>query len=86
MIICIIIHNIIVEDGCHTYIHYYDSSEFLNDKPINRHRRTFTEDDKQIFQYSTQQIGNISSYMTNMTHLRNRESNNNLKNDLIEHL
>ncbi|KAL7614218.1 hypothetical protein Lser_V15G08213 [Lactuca serriola] len=74
MIACIIIHNMIVEDKRHTYLHYYDPSEFI------------TTEDEESFEYSTQRIGDLSRYMTNMAQVRNREANNALKNDLIEHI
>ena len=53
MIACIIIHNMIVEDERDTYLHYYDPSEFLGDRPTNRQRISFAENDEQPFQYST---------------------------------
>ncbi|CAH1443433.1 unnamed protein product [Lactuca virosa] len=65
MIACIIIHNMIVEDERCTYLHYYDPSEFLNDRPTNRKRRTYIEDDNQNLEYFTQRIADLSSYMTN---------------------
>lgn len=74
MIACIIIHNMIVEDEQHTYLHYYDPSEFIT-----------TEDD-QSFEYSTQRIADLSSYMTNIAQVRNRDIHNTLKDDLIEHI
>ncbi|XP_076903825.1 uncharacterized protein LOC143558992 [Bidens hawaiensis] len=77
---------IAVEDERDTYLHYYDPSEFLNDRPTNQQRRNSTEDDEQPFQYSTERIANLSSYMTNRAQLHNRESHNALKNDLIEHM
>ncbi|KAJ0684321.1 putative harbinger transposase-derived protein [Helianthus annuus] len=86
MIACIIIHNMIVEDERDTYLHYYDPSEFLNDTPTNRHQTSSTEGDEQSFQYSTERIADLSSYMTNRTQLHNREAHNALKNDLIEHI
>lgn len=36
MMVCIIIHNMIVEDGRDTYLNYYDSSKILNDIPTNQ--------------------------------------------------
>ncbi|XP_023732268.1 uncharacterized protein LOC111880096 [Lactuca sativa] len=74
MIACIIIHNMIVEDEQHTYIHYYDPSEFI------------TTEDEESFKYSTQRIGDLSCYMTNRVQVHNREAHNALKNDLIEHI
>ncbi|XP_023761205.1 uncharacterized protein LOC111909660 [Lactuca sativa] len=86
MIACIIIHNMIVEDERCIYLHYYDPSEFLNDRPTNHKRRTYIEDDDQNLEYSTQRIADLSSYMTNRAQLRNREAHNILKNNLIEHI
>ncbi|KAJ0912861.1 putative harbinger transposase-derived protein [Helianthus annuus] len=65
MIACIIIHNRIFEDERDTYLHYYDPSEFLNDTPTNQQRTSSIEDGGQSFQYSTERIANLSSYMTN---------------------
>nr|KAJ0185723.1 hypothetical protein LSAT_V11C900492430 [Lactuca sativa] len=65
MILCIIIHNMIMEDERCIYLHYYDPSEFLNDRPTNRKQRTYIEDDDQNLEYSTQRIVDLSSYMTN---------------------
>ncbi|KAK9057219.1 hypothetical protein SSX86_024586 [Deinandra increscens subsp. villosa] len=73
---CIIIHNMIVEDERDTYLHYYDPSEFLNSS---------TEDDEHA-QFSMERIADLSRYMTNRAQLRNRETHNALKNDLIEHV
>ncbi|KAK9070202.1 hypothetical protein SSX86_010602 [Deinandra increscens subsp. villosa] len=73
---CIIIHNMIVEDERDTYLHYHDPSEFLNSS---------TEDDEHA-QFSMERIANLSRYMTNRAQLRNRETHNALKNDLIEHV
>ncbi|XP_076916287.1 uncharacterized protein LOC143575941 [Bidens hawaiensis] len=86
MIACIIMHNMIVEDERDTYLNYYYPSEFLNDRPTNRQRRSSSEDDEPLFQYSAERIASLSSYMTNRAQLRNREAHNILKNDLIEHI
>ncbi|KAI3778281.1 hypothetical protein L2E82_07462 [Cichorium intybus] len=86
MIACIILHNMIVEDERDTYLHYYDPSEFLNDIPINQQRSNSTQDYEQTFEYSTERIASLSSYMTNREQLRNREAHITLKNDLIEHI
>nr|GEW86673.1 RNA-directed DNA polymerase, eukaryota, nucleotide-binding alpha-beta plait domain protein [Tanacetum cinerariifolium] len=72
---CIIIHNMIVEDERDTYLQYYDPSEFLNSS---------TEVDEHA-QFSMERIADLSQYMTNRAQLRNRETHNVLKNDLIEH-
>nr|GEU64456.1 hypothetical protein [Tanacetum cinerariifolium] len=72
---CITIHNMIVEDERDTYLHYYDPSEFLNSS---------TEVDEHA-QFSMERIANLSQYMTNRAQLRNRETHNVLKHDLIEH-
>lgn len=86
MIACIIMHNMIVEDERDTYLNHYDPSEFLNDTPRNRQQGSSSQDDEQPFQYSTQRIGSLSSYMTNREQLRNREAHLALRNDLIEHI
>ncbi|KAI3770909.1 hypothetical protein L6452_02057 [Arctium lappa] len=86
MIACIILHNMIVEDERETYLHYYDPDEFFNDMPTNRQPESYTEDDGQPFGFSTDRIGNLASYMVNREQLRNRETYNALKNDLIEHI
>nr|GEY21468.1 hypothetical protein [Tanacetum cinerariifolium] len=72
---CIIIYNMIVEDERDTYLHYYDPSEFLNSS---------TEVDEHA-KFSMERIADLSQYMTNRAQLRNRETHNVLKNDLIEH-
>ncbi|KAJ9558023.1 hypothetical protein OSB04_012637 [Centaurea solstitialis] len=62
MIVCIIMHNMIVEDERDTYQNYHDPAEFINDMP--------TEDDGQSTAYSTEQIANLSRYMANREQLR----------------
>ena len=59
MIACIIIHNMIVEDERDTYLHSYDPSEFLNDRPTNLQQTTSIEDDEQLFHYSTEWIASL---------------------------
>ena len=39
MMACIIMHNMIVEDERHTYLHYYDPTEFFMDKPTNKRKK-----------------------------------------------
>ncbi|KAL8550574.1 hypothetical protein ACS0TY_009122 [Phlomoides rotata] len=56
---------------------YYDPTEFFMDNPTN---------DDQRFQYSTERIASLSTYMINREQLRNREAHTALKNDLIEHI
>ena len=73
----------IVEDERDTHLHDYDLSEFLSDTPTNQQRRSSIE---QHFHYSTERIASLSNYMTNRAQLRNRETHNALKNDLIEHI
>ncbi|KAI3770633.1 hypothetical protein L6452_01773 [Arctium lappa] len=79
MIAYIILHNMLVEDERETYLHYYDPVEFLNDMPMNRQPESYTEDDSQPFGFSTDQIGNLASYMDNREQLRYREAHNALK-------
>ena len=76
----------IVEDERDTYLHSYDPSEFLNDRPTNLQQTTSIEDDEQPFHYSTERIADLSSYMNNREQLRNREVHITLKNDLIEYI
>ncbi|XP_024965974.1 uncharacterized protein LOC112506188 [Cynara cardunculus var. scolymus] len=73
MIACIILHNMIVEDEQDAYLHYYDFTKFLNDKPTNRQPESYTKDDAQPFTFSTERIGNLATYMAN------REAHNSLK-------
>ncbi|KAJ9547492.1 hypothetical protein OSB04_020035 [Centaurea solstitialis] len=44
-----------------------------------------TKDDGQSIAYSSERIANVSRYMANREQLRNRETHNALKKDLIEH-
>ena len=81
MMACIIMHNMIVEDERDTYQNYYDPTEFLTDTPT-----TTQGEDVGSFNYSTQRISNLSTYMTNRDQLRNREAHHALQNDLIEHI
>ncbi|KAL8545719.1 hypothetical protein ACS0TY_005734 [Phlomoides rotata] len=74
---CIIMYNMIVEDERDTYQNYNDPTKFIMDNHT---------DDDQRFQYSTERIVTLSTYMINREQLRNRESHTALKNDLIEHI
>ena len=76
----------IVEDERDTYLHYYDPNEFLNDMPTNRQQGSSLEDDNQLPGFSVERIASLSRYMANREQLRNRETHNALKNDLIEHI
>ncbi|KAL8549800.1 hypothetical protein ACS0TY_008582 [Phlomoides rotata] len=55
----------------------HDSTHFFMDNPTN---------DDQRFQYSTERIASLSTYMINREQLRNRKTHIALKNDLIEHI
>ncbi|XP_057791079.1 uncharacterized protein LOC131008204 [Salvia miltiorrhiza] len=86
MLACIIMHNIIVEDERHTYLNYSDPTEFMEVRRFNSQSGDVEANDDPNFEFSTERIASLESYMRNRTQLRNREAHNALKNDLIEHI
>ena len=71
---CIIIHNMIVEDERHTYLHY---------DPIIELSENIDDDDQN---YGSTEQTSILQYMSNKSALEDREKHEALKNDLIEHI
>ncbi|XP_057803028.1 uncharacterized protein LOC131018321 [Salvia miltiorrhiza] len=86
MLACIIMHNMIVEDERHTYLNYCDPTEFMEVRRFNSQSEDVEANDDPNFEFSTERIASLASYMRNRTQLRNREAHNALKNDLIEHI
>ncbi|XP_057777882.1 uncharacterized protein LOC130996602 [Salvia miltiorrhiza] len=86
MLACIIMHNMIVEDERHTYLNYCDPAEFMEARRFSNQSGDVEENEDPNFEFSTERIASLSSYMRNRSQVRNREAHNALKNDLIEHI
>ncbi|XP_074267222.1 uncharacterized protein LOC141590536 [Silene latifolia] len=86
MMTCIIMHNMIVEDERDTYLNHWDTTGFNEDMSTQRSAINGDEvHDNESLQFS---IGDssLTGYMQHRSQLRDRNTNNDLKSDLIEHV
>ncbi|XP_074287603.1 uncharacterized protein LOC141612726 [Silene latifolia] len=86
MMACIIMHNMIVEDERDTYLNHWDTTEFNEDMSTERSAINGDEvPDNGTSQFS---IGDssLTGYMQRRSQLRDKNTHNNLKSDLIEHI
>ncbi|CAA0833380.1 Unknown protein, partial [Striga hermonthica] len=66
MLVCIIMHNMIVEDERHTYLNYCDPTEFMEARRSNPQNE---DDDNLNVEFSMERIASLSRYMTNRSQL-----------------
>ncbi|XP_021757218.1 uncharacterized protein LOC110722221 [Chenopodium quinoa] len=86
MMTCIIIHNMIVEDECDTYLNYKDPLEFAQEQPENMSGSSSTRNATTFIvtpgQYDPD---NFSRLIASRGEIRDRQVHEALKNDLVEH-
>ncbi|XP_021745278.1 uncharacterized protein LOC110711209 [Chenopodium quinoa] len=83
---CIIMHNMIVEDGRDNYMNYWDPTKFSTEQPENlagSSRRKATTFTVTPGRYKDQ---NLVTMMAARENLRDKQINTSLKNDLLEHI